>query len=142
MRQKSVFAAHDSKRILDGKRVGESKPATIRESQSIPASGYVLSFRLAAPLHYSAVKSLVLSINPNNYTNANKLDAISASLWDRQRAAWVQVPNLVWGDNTIADAAQYVGPAGEIRLKINKDGNLSQSFDQIGSSYVTLVVEP
>ncbi len=120
----------------------EWSPYPSYNTQSIPANGYVLSFRLAAPLHYGVVKSLTLSLNRNSYTSANTPNGISASLWDWERAGWVQTQNLVWGNIDIPDAARYVGPAGEIRLKINKDGNLSQNFDQVGSSYVTLVVEP
>jgi hypothetical protein len=117
-------------------------PYSPSSSQNIPASGYVLSFKLAIPLRYSLVKSLTLSMNRNNYSNANGPDGIGASLWDWEHAGWVQIENLAWGDIDIPNASQFVGPAGEIRLKIDKNGQLSQNWNEIQSSYVTLVVEP
>ncbi len=110
---------------------------------NIPAGGYSLGFKLAAPVHYSTVKSLTLSLSENNnYTSFNTPDGISAFVWDWQSAQFVRVENLAWGDNTIPDPARFVGPGGEIYLKIDQNPNANQNFAQIGSSYFTLVVEP
>jgi hypothetical protein len=110
---------------------------------NIPAGGYVLSFKLAAPLHYSAVTSLMLSLSQSNsYTATNAPSGISAFLWDWERTAWVRVQNLAWGDNDIPDPSGYVGPGGEIRLKIDQNQNANQNPAQIATSYFTLVVEP
>ncbi len=103
--------------------------------QNIPAGGYILSFRLATPLHYSAVKSLTLSLNTSSPNE------ISAFLWDWQRAQWVQLQKLTTGDTNIPNPSVYVGPGAEIRLKIDQ-GNGNQNQYEIASSYFTLVVEP
>ena len=114
-------------------------------SPTIPENGYVLSFKLAAPLKYSAVKSLSLGLVQNNYSNNNSSinTKIVAFLWDWESAAWVPQQNLVWGDNNILDPVRFVGPNGEIKLKISKDVNSSsQDPNPIKSSYFTLVVQP
>lgn len=111
---------------------------------NIPAGGYFLSFKLAAPLHYSAVKSLTLSLSQsNNYTATKAPGGINASLWDWERTAWVRVQNLAWGNTNIPSPSSYVGPNGEIRLKIDQSQNANnQNGSQIATSYFTLVVEP
>jgi hypothetical protein len=108
---------------------------------TIPAGGYLLSFKLAAPLHYSAVKSLVLSLSENNnYTHTNAPER-SAFIWDWEGAQFVRIENLAWGNNNIPDPGHYVGPGAEIRLKIDQGQN-TNTAPQIETSYFTLVVEP
>jgi hypothetical protein len=104
--------------------------------ESIPTGGYVLSFRLAAPLRYSAVQSLILSLDGDGIPGD-----VSAFLWDWQRAEWVPIKIRAWGNIDIPDPSAYVGPGTEIRLKIDA-GNSNQNYTEINSSYFTLVVEP
>jgi hypothetical protein len=110
--------------------------------RNIPPGGYVLSFRLAAPLHYSAVKSLTFSLSESTMTSTATPDGVSAFLWDWESAQFVRIQGLFWGDIDIPDPSRYVGPGGEIRLKIDQSQNVNQNQSQIGSSYFTLVVEP
>ena len=107
----------------------------------IPQNGYVLSFRLAAPLQYKTVKSLTLSLAQGQYS-ANTPLARNAFLWDWDRAAWVQIQKLGWADINIPDPASYVGPGAEIKLRIEPDPSANQNSVEVGSSYFTLVVQP
>jgi hypothetical protein len=102
--------------------------------QNTSGEGFALHFRLAVPLHYSAVKSLTLSLNSNQSSGA-----VSASLWDWERDEWVQIQNLAWGNTDIPDASRYVGPGAEIRFKLNGD---QTDWYEMNASHLTLVVEP
>jgi len=111
-------------------------------STTIPAGGYFLSFKLAAPLHYSAVKSLTLSLKESQSYTHTSAPEISAFVWDWESAQFVRVQNLAWGDTAIPDPNRYVGPNGEIRLKIDQGQNTNQTSVQVEEAYFTLVVEP
>jgi len=108
--------------------------------QEMPTDGYALSFRLAAPLHYSAVKSLSLNLAQGTGYSSSTPKGVEASLWDWDKAAWVRVQHLVWGNTNIPNPARYVGPGTEIRLKLAPDA--SQSAVQVRASTFTLVVDP
>lgn len=106
---------------------------------------YTLTFKLTAPVRYTAVKSLALVLSVSTYyrsSNQSFDTTNTAALWDWQKSAWVQIPNLVWGTNAIADPANYVGPEGEIRLKINRINAQNQDANPVASSYFTMVVQP
>ena len=110
----------------------------------IPENGYVLNFKLATPLAYNTVKSLSLNLNHSTYTSsaAPPNTVATFSLWNWETASWVQFDASIWGDNGIPEPAGFVGPGGEIRLKISKANNSTQDPNPIGSSYFTLVVQP
>lgn len=111
--------------------VEDSSPYNVRD---IPSEGLVLRYRLAVPFRYRAVESLTLRLDNSN-SNSGK---VSASLWDWERNEWTPIPNLGWGTTNIPEPAPYVGPAGEIRLRI--DGN--QDIYYLDAAYFTLVVKP
>lgn len=105
---------------------------------------YILNFKLAAPVHYTSVKSLSLTLGVPTYGSSTSAFSATntAAIWDWQKSSWVQVNGLVWGVNDIADPSPYIGPEGTIRLKISKNGTSSQSANPVGSSYFTMVVQP
>lgn len=109
--------------------------------RDIPPGGYSLTFKLAVPIHYSSVKSLKLGLNANNITT-NKPTGIKVSLRDWQTGQWVAIADVTWGSMEIPDPARFVGPEGEISLRIDPITNANRNFGQITTSYFTLVVEP
>ncbi len=106
---------------------------------NMPGGGYALNFTLAVPVHYHAVKSLVLNLQGNNTSGSSRV-AIRVSLKDWTTGQWVLVKDLSWGNIDIADPANYVGPGGKISLKLDS-GNVN-NYEQITASYFTMVVEP
>lgn len=105
-------------------------------SDEIPSGGYILRFRPAIPVHFSSVEGLVLQIQTGSAVTPQE---ISAALWDYESRAWVTIPDLYWGLNDIPQADRYLGPGGEIQLKISGAVN---DYIQIDPSSFTLVVKP
>ncbi len=103
-------------------------------NREVPPDGYILRFRLAIPLHFSRVTWMSLSMESDD----NPGD-VQASLWDYPNGRWARVQGLHWGNMDIPDAVQYVGPDGEVQLKVEGD---SGSNIVIDSSTISLVVEP
>ncbi len=111
----------------------------------IPENGYILTFKLATPLQYSAVKSLTLHLSQSTIYGGNIVtpsDELTTFLWNWQTAAWVQLDGLVWGNNDIALPSSFVAGGGEIRLRVTKNSTLNRGQNPIGSSTFTLVVQP
>ena len=61
-----------------------------------------------------------------------------ASAWDYETKEWVQVSYGTYNTD-IPEPERYVGPNGEIRIKV--DVNRSD-WTEIRASYIQLVVEP
>jgi hypothetical protein len=112
----------------------ESISPYFAESSYFPPEGFTIHFRPAVPIRFSEVKLLTLHID----TSAAPKDVL-VSVWDLERAEWVQLENLSWGDTNIPEPWRYVRLDGEIRLKIEGDQN---TWIEIKQSNFTLVVEP
>jgi hypothetical protein len=95
-----------------------------------PAGGYVLRFKPAVPVSFHKVVSLDLSLN----SNANPND-LSASAWNYSIKDWVPFPKT----SVIPDADQFVGPDGEVKIKVITN---TSGYIEITASYITLVVQP
>lgn len=104
----------------------------------IPSGGYILRFRPAVPMQFSSIQQLNLNINTGSNSNLTP-DKVAASLWDLNTSQWVKIDDLQWGSNVIAEPTHYVGPGGEIQLKINV---LTNDYVEISPSDFTLVVNP
>jgi len=100
---------------------------------SIPTGGYVLRFKPALPIHFNAVRSLTFSLQSNALPGE-----LFTSIWDHERKVWDSFVVTGWQTN-IPEADRYVGPDGEIRIKIV---NNRSDWTEVTASYITLVVEP
>jgi hypothetical protein len=74
-----------------------------------------LRFAPAVPLTFSAVQSLELHLTAPGYTGASPL---SVELWDLTVGDWVPVASPQWGDTKIEQAGRFVGPAGDIQVRV------------------------
>lgn len=83
----------------------------------IPAGGYFLRFWPAIPIQFSSVKTLVLhqDIDTPSYTT------LVISVWNYESNQWDQIDDLSRNEIRLPNPEQYVGPGGELRLKL--DGN-------------------
>jgi hypothetical protein len=98
----------------------------------IPAGGCVLRFQPAFPISFHAVKSMDFTL----ITSAPYQDIV-VSAWDYERKTWIHLP--VAGSTRISEPDRYIGPDGEVRIKI-----VSNRSDrvEINGSNISLVVEP
>jgi hypothetical protein len=94
---------------------------SLGNSIQIPAEGYFLRFWPAIPIQFSSVKTIILHQEINISSNANLI----LSLWNYENDQWEQIEDLSQNEISLPNPKQYVGPGGELRLKL--DGN-SQDF--------------
>ena len=107
-------------------------------SSDVPAGGYTLRFQPAISIPFHSVQQL--NLNMNNGSNSNITpDKVSASLWDFRASQWVKIEALQWGWNPITEPTHYMGPGGEIRLKIDPPTN---DYVEISPSDFTVLVNP
>ena len=97
---------------------------------------YSVMFKLAYPVDYSSVKSLTLHLKSYNSTGTSDLLVF---LWDFEQQAWITIPDTSWGDHEVTDPGRYVGPGGEIRMRLQNDQN--PSGIQIEAADFTMTVE-
>lgn len=112
---------------------GSSSTVSPYGSMDLSTGGYTLHFKPAFPLHYRSVKSLNLHLAAANYGFVPR-----CLLWDFVDSQWHQLDNLAQGNNEIPNPGRYVGPNGEVLLKVESTSNP----EQISASHVTLVVNP
>lgn len=96
-------------------------------------SGYTLRFQPSLPVHFSKVDSLTLNIESNAAP-----DKIQVLLWNFETNTWTLIPLKFYSTN-VAEAWQYVGMDGEIRLNINGDPN---DYVEITAVDFTVTVNP
>jgi hypothetical protein len=83
----------------------------------IPAGGYILRFWPALPVRFSSVETLIL----HQEIGAPNSTGFVLSLWNYASEAWEPVEDLSQEAIRLPSPEQYVGPGGELRLKL--DGN-------------------
>ena len=76
---------------------------------------YALSFTPDPPIWYKSV--LLLKLHLEGYAEGAGPGSL-ISLWDFAGANWASIPGLDWGENAIPNPARYVGPDGELRLRV------------------------
>ncbi len=96
--------------------------------------GYSLRFRPAAPLQFSKVKSLIITLH-----GSSRPDKVTLALWDYESSRWSQVEFADWGRIQVIEPGRFVGPGGEVRLNLQGDPN---DWSDILESSIDLVVKP
>jgi hypothetical protein len=95
--------------------------------------GYTMRFQPSLPVHFSKVDSLSLNIE-----GSVTPDKIQVMLWNFENNNWTLIP-MKYYSTDVAEAWQYVGMDGEIRLNINGDPN---DYVEITAVDFTLMVQP
>ena len=116
---------------------GQAGAPTPYDMYVYPGSNYSLRFAPAAPLAFSRVHELTLHLDSYGSVGPPSLLIYS---WDFTEGVWVLHDALAWGDNALPAPSRFVGPGGEIQVRVN----LPQSAAQVSieSLDFTLVVEP
>jgi len=99
----------------------------------LSAGSYELRFRPGIPLPLGTIKSMSFQLSSNTLPNE-----LIASAWDFEKKEWVQISYGAYYTN-IPEPEHYVGPNGEIRIKVVVNRS---DWTEIRSSYIQLVVEP
>jgi hypothetical protein len=96
---------------------------------------YSIRFAPAQPLVFRSVQELTLRLTSYGMTG---IPDLNVELWDFSENRWSLQRGLIWGENAIPDPARFVGPGGEILVRVE-----NASFAQVSIENVdfTLVVE-
>lgn len=116
-------------------------PATPYDAWLDP-EGFALRFRLALPIEYSAVKSLILTLERGSNmgsASGSSPSRVGVSLWDFESQGWDDLGELAWGNHDLPNPERYVGPGGQVLVRLAAVGTFGQV--QIGRADFTLVVE-
>ncbi|MBI4771279.1 MAG: hypothetical protein HY784_12940 [Chloroflexi bacterium] len=84
---------------------------------------YALRFMPAQLLLFSQARQLTLHLSSYGVTGPA---GVLIDLWDFTENTWVSQPALMWGDNEIEAPARFVGPGGEIQVRVALPGASSQ----------------
>lgn len=98
------------------------------------SQGFMLRFRPATPLQFSKVESLTIRLDGNSIPSKAILE-----LWDYEAGGWSRVEFAAWGRIRVIEPERFVGPGGEVRLKLGVDPN---DWIEISESSIDLVVKP
>jgi hypothetical protein len=110
--------------------------ATPYSNPDIPAAGYTLRFRVGFPIKYSSVEEMTLNLNVGSGAS---ITDVSVYIFDITSGEFVRLKGLRRGNNNIPDPWRYVGPGGDILIKIDTATN---NYVEINPSTITLVVNP
>ncbi len=99
---------------------------------------YSLQFTPVFPLAFSQVRDLTLHLTSYGALGSSGLNL---SLWDFTENVWVLYKNVAWGDLALEAPARFVGPSGEIHVKVNISSNSTASSINIETLDFTLTVE-
>lgn len=102
----------------------------------VPPEGFSLSYYPAVQLTYKSVAGLTLRLK--GFGAAGK-SGINVSLWDFIAGSWALFPDLDWGDTPVVSPGRFVGPGGEVRLRLDSSSQISPV--QIESADFILEVE-
>jgi hypothetical protein len=96
---------------------------------------YSLRFVPVQPLVFRSVQSLTLRLTSYGLTG---LSDLNVALWDFSEAQWSLQRGLIWGENALPDPARFVGPGGEILVRVENPSTPPMSIENVD---FTLVVE-
>ena len=100
-----------------GEGTGQNLPAPYESF--IRSGSFALSFTPIDQIAFREVAGLTLHLQ--GYGAAGQV-FFRVDLWDFTRDTWAEQGPVVWGDNEIEDPGDYVGPAGEIRVRFSYEG--------------------
>jgi len=96
------------------------------KSVYVQAGGYFLRFWPVIPIRVSSVKTLILHQNIDR-SNAQ----LAIYLWNYVNNRWDPVKDLSQNEIGIPNPDQYVGPGGELRLRLDGDNQQSITINRL-----------
>jgi hypothetical protein len=107
--------------VLDAGRV--SSPTPYDTYLYSGQDSYGLRFMPAQPVLFSRVQELVLHLD--GYGLSGPAD-VFVDLWDFTEHTWARQAPLFWGDNDVSAPTRFVGPAGELQVRVALPSHVSQ----------------
>ncbi|MGH2523814.1 MAG: hypothetical protein ACRDH2_15015, partial [Anaerolineales bacterium] len=118
--------------VLDPGQAGSPTPYGMYLYQGYD---YALRFVPAQPIPFRRVHDLTLHLTSYG---AGGPTGLNIYLWDFEQSTWVEQPAPDWGDTTVASPERFVGPAGEIHVRVVNPAAPQVSIEALD---FTLVVE-
>ena len=91
-------------------------------------------FRPAQPVAYSNVKQVVVHLD--EASGLNGLANVRVDIWNYTRSDWDEVKDIAWGDTIMPNPADYVGPGGEVQLRLSGQPGGYASVSRIDATVV------
>lgn len=91
-----------------------------------------LRFMLSPRVSYSKVNELIFHLHNPNVSNVKFI----IYLWDFDLEIWSPQPITTWGDHSIPNPASYVGPGGDIRVRIEDQNYTNVDIERCDFSIV------
>lgn len=88
---------------------------------------FSLQFSPKTPVRYTDVDELTLHLESYGAAGPSNL---SVYLWDFRAGSWSGQPTANWGDTKVSAPQRFVGPDGEIRLKVENASQFSVSIEK------------
>lgn len=110
-------------------------PPTPYDYYAYTGDRYAFRFAPALPLAFRSIRELTLRLTSYGLTG---IPDLNVQLWDFSEAQWSLQRGLMWGENTVPDPARFVGPGGEILVRIQNTSPMQLSIENVD---FTLVVE-
>jgi hypothetical protein len=98
--------------VLTPGAMGEAAPY----DTMVSPGGFGLRFEPVIAFPDRPVRSLTLRLSSYGATGRA---GVAVQLWNYPTGGWEELPGLNWGETPIPNPAGYVGPGGEIRLRLD-----------------------
>jgi hypothetical protein len=137
----SVTAASGPVKISHNLFAWESSDASVSPygEMQVSPGGFSLRFTPVVPIRIQSVEALTIHLAEGNWNQQSGNLLVDLSLWDVQAGAWAPIEVARWGEIKITDPARYVGPGGEVRMKLDSPTN---DPVMVASATITLLVNP
>ncbi len=73
-------------------------------------------FRPAQPVAYSSVDQVVVHLDESSGLTGPA--GVRVDVWNYEESDWDEIVNIAWGDTDLATPVRYVGPGGELQLRL------------------------
>jgi hypothetical protein len=91
-------------------------------------SEYMLRFVPAARVPVGTAQALLLHLTSYGVSGSA---SVNVALWDYSENLWVELAGLQWGDTPVPQPARFVGPGGEIQVRIRNTTQLQVSIERL-----------
>ncbi len=74
-------------------------------------------FRPAQPVAYTTVDEVVVHLDEASGLTGQA--NVTVDIWNYATGAWETIPNIAWGDTQLSTPVAFVGPGGEVQLRLS-----------------------
>jgi hypothetical protein len=89
---------------------------------------FLLRFAPAQVVPYTEVQALTLHLTSYGLNGTASVDI---AVWDFAEEVWAELPPVAWGDTDLSQPERFVGPGGQIQVRIQNSGQLQVSVERL-----------